>query len=219
LEPAARAADSTRLGQRWAVAHPRPHRLPDRRPVLLSARYAACTRRPRDDLPCGQGCAERLREREPRSRTLVRGYSSDLASSRCRCATRSNAQPSQARQCSGGPQVPRQRPRQRRGSLPRRPPEIAHTDGWSRRGPQRREAPARADSQPLDVHPGPIRDGHGAGGAALRVPLDGVPSRAAATGSSSAATTCSTALINPRWVNACGKLPSWRPLTGSISSA
>ena len=36
---------------------------------------------------------------------------------------------------------------------------------------------------------------------------------------SSSATTCETALISARWVNACGKLPSWRPETGSISSA
>src|SRR5690606_20866085 len=28
-----------------------------------------------------------------------------------------------------------------------------------------------------------------------------------------------TALINARWVNACGKLPSWQPVCGSICSA
>lgn len=37
--------------------------------------------------------------------------------------------------------------------------------------------------------------------------------------SSSARITCTTALINARWVNACGKLPRWRPVRGSISSA
>ena len=37
--------------------------------------------------------------------------------------------------------------------------------------------------------------------------------------SSSARITCTTALINARWVNACGKLPRCRPVRGSISSA
>ena len=37
--------------------------------------------------------------------------------------------------------------------------------------------------------------------------------------SSSARITCTTALISARWVNACGKLPRWRPVRGSISSA
>ena len=37
--------------------------------------------------------------------------------------------------------------------------------------------------------------------------------------SDSARITCRTALISARWVNACGKLPRWRPVTGSISSA
>ena len=36
---------------------------------------------------------------------------------------------------------------------------------------------------------------------------------------SSARMTCTTALIRARCVNACGKLPRWRPLRGSISSA
>ena len=36
---------------------------------------------------------------------------------------------------------------------------------------------------------------------------------------SSARITCMTALISARCVNACGKLPRWRPLRGSISSA
>ena len=35
----------------------------------------------------------------------------------------------------------------------------------------------------------------------------------------SARITCMTALIRARWVNACGKLPRWRPERGSISSA
>ena len=35
----------------------------------------------------------------------------------------------------------------------------------------------------------------------------------------SARITCITALISARWVNACGKLPRWRPVRGSISSA
>ena len=35
----------------------------------------------------------------------------------------------------------------------------------------------------------------------------------------SARTTCITALISARWVNACGKLPRWRPVRGSSSSA
>ena len=37
--------------------------------------------------------------------------------------------------------------------------------------------------------------------------------------SSSARMTCTTALINARWVNACGKLPRCLPVRGSISSA
>ena len=37
--------------------------------------------------------------------------------------------------------------------------------------------------------------------------------------SPSARITCMTALISARWVNACGKLPRWRPVRGSISSA
>ena len=36
---------------------------------------------------------------------------------------------------------------------------------------------------------------------------------------SSARITCITALISARWVNACGKLPRWRPVRVSISSA
>ena len=36
---------------------------------------------------------------------------------------------------------------------------------------------------------------------------------------SSARITCITALISARWVKACGKLPRWRPVAGSISSA
>ncbi len=35
----------------------------------------------------------------------------------------------------------------------------------------------------------------------------------------SSAITCETALIRARWVNACGKLPRWRPLGISSSSA
>jgi hypothetical protein len=40
-----------------------------------------------------------------------------------------------------------------------------------------------------------------------------------AWGRCSARITCITALINARWVNACGKLPRCRPLCTSISSA
>ncbi len=36
---------------------------------------------------------------------------------------------------------------------------------------------------------------------------------------SSARMTCTTALISARWVKACGKLPRWRPVVVSISSA
>ena len=35
----------------------------------------------------------------------------------------------------------------------------------------------------------------------------------------SSAITCETALISARWVNACGKLPRWRPVGASSSSA
>ena len=46
-------------------------------------------------------------------------------------------------------------------------------------------------------------------------------SRAGAPSSSccSARMMCMTALISARWVNACGKLPRWRPVPASISSA
>ena len=43
--------------------------------------------------------------------------------------------------------------------------------------------------------------------------------RTSASATCSASMTCITALISARWVNACGKLPRWRPLRGSISSA
>ena len=44
-------------------------------------------------------------------------------------------------------------------------------------------------------------------------------SNSLASRSWSARITCITALISARWVNACGKLPRWRPERGSISSA
>jgi MFS family permease len=43
--------------------------------------------------------------------------------------------------------------------------------------------------------------------------------RARSASSSSARMTCITALMSARWVNAWGKLPRWRPVSGSTSSA
>ena len=96
-----------------------------------------------------------------------------------------------------------------------------------------RPCPAGVDATPRpgkDARPnggrgdGPAR--HPCLGSRTRPPAARHPTDAAAGGpkytqpaDSSCEITCMTALISARWVNACGKLPRWRPVCASSSSA
>ncbi len=105
--------------------------------------------------------------------------------------------------CQGGRHRPERQGRNAAGWI-RQPSgdraAIAHPSRHARRrAPFRRDRAARDSVRAA----GPSEDREGRGNAGRRC---------------SASITCITALISARCVNACGKLPRWRPVPGSISS-